>query len=97
MIQVSDNKEAVILRISPIVDRLLQSEHNYQDKFSFDEIMQVFSNLLEEVDAEEILNLKQEELTNRIKRVIAIEATAGMLNDLTPEQIELFDAAVEGR
>ena len=97
MIQVSDKKETLLLRISPIVDGLLQSEHKYQEKFSYEEIMKVFSDLLEEVGAEEIINLKQEELTNRIKRVMAIEAMAGMLNDLTPEQIELFDAAVEGR
>lgn len=41
--------------------------------------------------------LDDEELTDIIDFAMTVSATAGMLNDLTPEQMERFDTAVEGR
>ena len=37
------------------------------------------------------------DLTRRIDKIIVSEAVSDTLNDLTPEQIAIFDAAVEGR
>ncbi|MGV0101820.1 hypothetical protein NSTC731_01138 [Nostoc sp. DSM 114167] len=34
---------------------------------------------------------------DRIDSILVIEAVSGTLNDLTPEQIEMFDAAVKRR
>ncbi|MBP0010177.1 MULTISPECIES: hypothetical protein [unclassified Roseofilum] len=39
----------------------------------------------------------ESELTERVERIMVTESVAGTLNDLTPEQMAIFDAAVEGR
>ncbi len=98
MIQVSTAKDAALSRISAIVDRLIKTNTLYQKELDKNELMQIFSDLLDRVvEPEEIISLDGERLTKRVKGVMASEATAGMLLDLTPEQIEMFDAAVEGR
>ncbi len=40
--------------------------------------------------------IDNKDLTKRINFVMVVEATAGMLSDLTSEEMEIFDAA-EGR
>ena len=97
MIQVCDNKEAVLLRISPIVDRLLQSDSFFKEKLDKEEILHIFSNLLDRLSPEELLALDEEQLKKRVDRVIATEAMSRLLDNLTPEEIEIFDAAVAGR
>ena len=41
--------------------------------------------------------IKDHDLTRRIGKILTLEAVAGTLNDLTPEEIAIFDAAVEGK
>lgn len=54
-------------------------------------------SLLEKFSLEDMRAISEHELTRRIKKIMTLEAVSGTLNDLTPEQIEIFDAAVEGR
>ncbi len=95
--QVGAAKDTAMIRIANLVDKFMQSNALYQEKLKLDDLMQIFSKLLDKVSPENIISLDEEGLAERIKGVMAIEATAGMLLDLTPEQIERFDAAVEGR
>ncbi len=97
MTQFSTTKDTVISRISEIVDKLMQREYLFRERLDKDEIMQVFSNLLERVSPEKLLYLDHDELTVRVDRIMVIEAVSGTLNLLTPEQMEIFEAAVEGR
>lgn len=97
MAEVAVSKDAVLSRISGIVDSLMPTKNLFQERLNKDELMQIFSHLLEEVSPEELLSLEDERLTKRVKGVMVVEATAGILNDLTPEQMEMFDASVEGR
>lgn len=97
MTQTSTTKDAVLARISPIVDNLMPSKNLFQERLNKDEIMQFFSSLLDKVSPEKIMHLDDEKLTKRVRRVMVIEAVSGTLNDLTPEQMAVFDEAVEGR
>ena len=57
-----------------------------------------FSDLLDRVvEPEEIISLDVESLTKRVRGIMAVELVSGMLDDLTPEQMEMFEAAVEKR
>ncbi len=38
--------------------------------------------------------IKEHDLTRRISKILTLEVVAGTLNDLTPEEIAIFDAAV---
>ncbi len=42
-------------------------------------------------------NIPEEELLRRLRAVVLWEAAFGMLNEMTPEEIEQFDEAVKRR
>jgi hypothetical protein len=52
-------------------------------------------NLVSEADTLSNLNqINQEDLTNRINSILVLHSIAGTLNDLTPEEMAVFDEAV---
>ena len=93
----SERRNAIKARITAIVDRLLKNDSFFQNKLNQPETSKLLVNLFTQDLIEVIKDISDEELTRRIDFILAIEAVAGTLNDLTPEQIEMFDAAVEGR
>ncbi|HLO85106.1 MAG TPA: hypothetical protein VK203_08865 [Nostocaceae cyanobacterium] len=40
-------------------------------------------------------SISEEELTKRVKRILSLHLVSGMLNDFTPEQMQLFDQSVK--
>jgi hypothetical protein len=97
MAEVAVSKDAVLSRISGIVDSLMQSESVYREELQKDEIMQIFSRLLDKVSPEEIMPLDDERLTQRVRRVMGTQLMTRLLDGLSPEQVDMFNAAVEGR
>ncbi|MBN3938904.1 MAG: hypothetical protein V7L21_26585 [Nostoc sp.] len=97
MQDVSGKRDIAIARLSKIVDKLIQDNILYQERLDKQEIIQHLVNLLDKFSPEFINALSDGELTDRIDSILVIEAVSGTLNDLTPEQIEMFDAAVERR
>lgn len=98
MQEVSEEKDALISRISVIVENLMQRKNLMQEKLDKAETIQILSTLFEEIlSPEELRAITDDDLTDRIRSIMVLEAVAGTLNDLTPEQMEIFDAAVEGR
>lgn len=97
MYEVSDEKKEVLSRVSPIVEKLIQGDSLFQDKLDKDEMIQLMVSLFAKFSPEELRAISDKELTKRIESILVIEAMAGLLDDFTPEQMEMFDAAVEGR
>lgn len=97
MVQVYNNKSAVLSRISDIVDRIMQSRPVYQEKLTKNEVMEKLATLLNNIFPEQLMELDDEKLTKRVKGVMSIELMTHLLDDLTPEEVETFNAAVEGR
>ena len=95
--EVSTEKQTRLARISTIAENLLGSKQLYQERLERDEMIQHILNLFDNFSAEESEAVDDEELIDRIGSILVLHATSGILNDLTPEQIEIFDAAVEGR
>ena len=96
MQEVSGKKDALISRISVIVDNLIQGNSLFKEKLDKNEIIKVLSTVFE-FSPEELKAIPDDDLTDKIDSIMVIEATAGMLNDLSLEEMEIFDAAVEGR
>jgi len=90
-----DESYPVPLRISKIVDKLLEED---EDLSSLDrvQVMETLSDLMENPPSD-LASITDDELTQRIGRVLLIEAMSGILNDLSPAQIRAFDAAVKRR
>ncbi|MFB2834011.1 hypothetical protein [Floridanema evergladense] len=97
MVQTSDRQSAVLSRISDIVDRIMQSRPVYQEELTKNEVMEKFASLLNNILPEQLMVLDDENLTKRVKGVMSIELMTHLLDGLTPEEVETFNAAVEGR
>ena len=97
MVQTSDRQSAVLSRISDIVDRIMQSRPVYQEELTKNEVMEKFASLLNNIFPEQLMVLDDESLTKRVKGVMSIELMTHLLDDLTPEEVEIFNSAVEGR
>ncbi|MFQ6062271.1 MAG: hypothetical protein ACE5J9_03740 [Methanosarcinales archaeon] len=86
----------VLLRISNIVDKLIEDSEVFK-KVDKTKLMEFFSSMIEKSLPGQLTSITDDELTQRIEKIIAIEALAGMLNDLSPAQMEAFDKAVKRR
>ncbi len=84
-------------RISPIVENLLQSNSLYLVKLKKHETVEMLVDLFSKFSPEEMAEIKDDDLIDRIDSILILEAVSGTLNDLTPEQIAVFDEAVEGK
>ncbi len=95
MQEVYGEREVAITRISKIVDNLIGSNSLYQERLDKQEIIQHLVSLLGKFSPDFIKAISDNELTNRIDSILVIEAVSGTLNDLTSEQMKMFDAAVK--
>ncbi|MEA5598772.1 hypothetical protein [Rivularia sp. UHCC 0363] len=84
-------------RIRPIVEKLIKSSSLYQVKLKKQEMIKMLVNLFASFSEEEFRAIPENELIRRIDKLLVLEAVSGTLNDLTPEQIAIYDEAVEGR
>ncbi len=97
MTQVDREYKIVFSRIPEIVADLLRGDRMFE-RLEKDEMIECISVTLKKyLSPEEILAIDEVELTRRIDKLLAIEVMYRLLDDLEPEQIEMFDAAVSGR
>jgi uncharacterized membrane protein len=95
MQQVSEQRKEAIARISTIVDKLIAGNSLYQERLEKKEIMEILVNLVDKFSTEFVTAISDNELTDRIDSILVIEAVSGTLNDLTPEQMKMFEQAVK--
>ncbi len=97
MQEVSNYTQELTNRISPIVEKLFKGSSFYTVSLKKQERIEDLVNLFGELSSEDFQAISDYELTRRIKKLLTLEAVSGTLNDLTPEQIKIFDEAVEGK
>ncbi len=97
MYEVSQEQDVFLVRISQIVNNLIDSNKFYQEKLDKNEMILDLVDLFKQLSFEEFATIEHEDLIHRIDNILNLEAVSGTLNDLTPEQMEMFDASVEGR
>ena len=95
MQEVSSYHQELTNRISPIVDNLFKSNSLYLVKLKKWEMIEMLVDLFGKFSPEEMRAIKDDDLTRRIDSILVLEAVSGTLNDLTPEQIEMYDEAVK--
>ncbi|MDJ1168162.1 hypothetical protein PMG71_01820 [Roseofilum sp. BLCC_M154] len=96
MTQSTIDKDALTARISRIVEELMEKESWFREKLDLEEMVNYVSGLIEEyLSTDELQEIDDEDLSDRIHKVLTLEAASGMLDDFTPEQMEIFDAAVK--
>ncbi|MTJ50727.1 hypothetical protein [Dolichospermum sp. UHCC 0259] len=92
--QLTDYQQELTERISHVVDKLFRGSSFYMVKLDQYEMTEMLIELFGRFSPEEMRAIKEHDLTRRISKILTLEAVAGTLNDLTPEEIAVFDAAV---
>ena len=84
----------LVLRIASIIDDFIKNESLFED-LNRDEMVKYFVNLLtEKFSSSELETMPDESLGRKIRRVLGVQAMAGLLKDLTPEQMAEFEAVM---
>ncbi|QSJ19793.1 hypothetical protein JYQ62_14420 [Nostoc sp. UHCC 0702] len=97
MQEVYSYRQELTNRISPIVEKLFKGNSLYLVKLKKREMIKMLVDLFGKFSPEEMRAIQDDDLTDRIDSILVLEAVSGTLNDLTPEQIAIYDAAVEGK
>jgi uncharacterized protein YfkK (UPF0435 family) len=97
MQEVSSQRDALVARILQIVEKLFRDNNLYKLRLDKPEVIEMLVNMFGQFSPEEMRAITEDDLIRRIRKILTLEAVSGTLNDLTPEQIAIFDAAVEGR
>ncbi|HEY9799552.1 MAG TPA: hypothetical protein V6D25_04280 [Leptolyngbyaceae cyanobacterium] len=84
-------------RIAPIVEKLSEGNSLYVVRLKQREMIEMLVELFAKFTPEEMREIKNNDLQERIDSILVLEAVSGTLNDLTPEEIAIFDAAVAGK
>ncbi len=87
--------ESVQFRISKIVDGLIEGDEIFKE-IDKTEMMETLS-VLAEKSPQNLISITDDELTQRIEKIILIEIMSGILNDLSPAEMESFEAATKRR
>ncbi|MHC5938415.1 hypothetical protein [Nostoc sp.] len=95
MEEVSSYHQELINRISPIVEKLFKDNSLYLVKLKKQEMIDMLGEIFGQLSPEEMRVIKDNDLTRRIDKILVLEAVSGTLNDLTPEQIKMYDEAVK--
>lgn len=97
MQEVKKENPELVNRIKPIVEKLIKGSSLYQVKLKKDEMVKKMVDLFGEFSPEEFQAINSNDLEKRIDSILVVEAVSGTLNDLTPEQIAIYDEIVEGK
>jgi hypothetical protein len=91
-------KDQALERISKIVDQIFEDSDVFREEINKDEFMQHMSKRLDNsLSPEKANSISEERLTRIVGQHMAIGLMGTLLDGLTPEQLRLFNEAVEGR
>ncbi len=86
-------KEKLFKRISKILNKLVAEEEFFKDI----DTAKLLKNISEMIDSfsREQMKIPEDELYKRIRKILALEAVAGILNELTTEQMKAFEESIK--
>ena len=91
-------KNKALKRISKIIDQVFEDSEVYREEINKAEFMQHMSSRLDNgLPSEKVISISEERLTQIVRRHMAYELLGTLLDGLTPEEIRIFNEAVEGR
>ena len=98
MVRQAAIKNVRLDRIAGIVERAIQEDSQFKQELDRDKMISIiYSTIEENLSTQQLDAIDDRELARRIKKMLVLELVSGMLDDISPEQMEVFDAAVEGR
>ncbi|MBD2593801.1 hypothetical protein H6G74_05590 [Nostoc spongiaeforme FACHB-130] len=89
------NYQSNFQKLPEIVTTLIDNNLIYQENLNKQEMIELINRTFDPSSVPDINCISEEELTKRVKRILSLHLVSGMLNDFTPEQMQLFDEAVK--
>ncbi|NEQ41831.1 MAG: hypothetical protein F6K40_38895 [Okeania sp. SIO3I5] len=81
-------------RAVPIIENFLATEGLFEDLERDEMVEVIFDTFLRNCSPEELQEMAEEILSDRIRRILGGQVLYGLISDFTPEEMEEFDAAV---
>ncbi len=84
-------------RIEKIVERLIREKEIFQnlDKYEMTESLTELMKI--KIPPDKFFTISDNELSGKIRKVMAVKALFCLLDDFTPEQKQIFNRTVSGR
>ncbi|MGM3306729.1 hypothetical protein ACSQ6I_12280 [Anabaena sp. WFMT] len=89
------NNQSNYQKLPTIVKTLIDNNPLYQENLDRQAMIENINNTFNPVAVPDVNSISEEELTKRIKRILSLHLVSGMLNDFTPEQMQMFDESVK--
>ncbi|MEB3339639.1 hypothetical protein [Okeania sp.] len=81
-------------RAVPIIENFLATDNLFESLKRDEMIESIFDTFLRNCSLEELQEMAEEILSDRIRRILGGRVLYGLISDFTPEEMEEFDAAV---
>ena len=88
-------KEMFKHRVTPIVEHFLATDELFENLERNEMVEVMVEAFTRNYPAEQLENMTDESLTVKIRGVLGLEALSHLFDDLTPEQIAEYEAAVK--
>jgi hypothetical protein len=96
MLLTNSQKDLITQRIESVVLIIMNERPLLKEELDYDEIVHHLTQLFEEnLPFEEFKEVSEEDLKERCHGIIAVELLGKIGDDLTPEQLKIFDEAVK--
>ena len=89
------NHQSNYQKLPKIVRTLIDNNPPYQENLDKQAMIANINRTFDPVAVPDVNSISEEELTKRIKRILFLHLVSGMLNDLTPERMQIFDESVK--
>ena len=89
------NHQSNYQKLPEIVRTLIDNNPLYQENLDREKMIEVINRNFDPIAVPDVNNISQGELTKRIKSILSLHLVSGMLNDLSPEQMRIFDESVK--
>jgi len=96
MLSTELQQESMISRIEKTVAVLMEERPLFKEELNPTEMIELLYKLFQtNLPIEEFNSMEDQELKTRCSGIMVTEAVAGTLNELTPEQIAIFDEMIK--
>jgi len=89
------NHQSNYQKLTEIVKTLIDNNPLYQENLDKEKMLEVINRTFDPVAIPDVNSISEEELMKRIKSILSLHLVSGMLNDVTPEQMLIFDESVK--
>jgi hypothetical protein len=96
MLSTELQQKSMIKRIEKIVAILMEERPLFKEELNPTEMVELLCTLFEtNLPIEQFNTMTDQDLRKRCSMIMVTEAVAGTLNELTPEQMAIFDEAIK--